>query len=184
MPSLTTAVIHYWTQRLAQRIDQKIDQLAAAEPGVRERLAAQARQSALRSLGLEELQTELDALAAQKQQWQQRQRQAQRAMLAVLRRQPLEAVTHVTDEAMQAEIRQAIEQRQASQEEELLAADAWGQHILRLRRERDNLQDTVWLASSPAGLRQLWAKVLHVLDEEPTALQRQALTWADEAADA
>jgi hypothetical protein len=135
-----------------------------------ERLAAQARQGALRSLGLEELQAELDAIVAQKQQWQQRQRQAQRAMLAVLRRQPLEAVTHVADQAMQAEIRQAIDQRQASQEEELFTADARVQHILRLRRERDNLQDTVWLASSPAGLRQLWAKVLHVLDEEPTAL--------------
>ena len=96
----------------------------------------------------------------------------------------LEAVPHVADQAMQAEIRQAIQQRQASHEQELFAADARGQHILRLRRERDNLQDTVWLASSPAGLRQLWAKVLHVLDEEPTALQRQALTLADEAVDA
>ena len=184
MPSLTTAVIPYGTQRLAQRIDQKIDALAAAEPGLEKRLAAQARQGALRSLGLEELQAELDAIVAQKQQWQQRQRQAQRAMLAVLRRQPLEAVTHVADQAMQAEIRQAIQQRQASHEEELFAADARGQHILRLRRERDNLQDTVWLASSPAGLRQLWAKVLHVLGEEPRALQRQALTLADEAVNA
>ncbi len=184
MPSLTIAVIQYWTQRLAQRIDQKIDALAAAEPGLRERLAAQARQDALRSLGLEELQTELDALAAQKRQWEQRQRQAQRAMLAVLRRQPLESVTQIVDEAMQAQIRQAIEQRQAIHEEQLLAADAWGQHILRLQRERDNLQDTVWLASSPVGLRGLWTKVLQVLDEEPTALQRQALALADEGTDA
>ena len=184
MPSLTSAVIPYWTQRLAHRIDQKIDALAAAEPGLRERLAAQARQRALRSLGLEELQTELDASVAQKQQGEQRQRQAQRAMLAVVRRQPLQAVTHVADQAMQAEIRQAIQQRQASHEEQLLAADARGQHILRLRRERDNLQEAVWLASSPAGLRQLWAKVVEVLEEEPTVLQRQALALADEGADA
>jgi hypothetical protein len=184
MPSLTSAVIQYWTQRLAHRIDQKIDALAAAEPGLLERLSAQARQRALHSLGLEQLQTELDALVAQKQQGEQRQRRAHPDMLAVLRRQLLEAGTHVADEAMPAEIRQAIQQRQASHEQELFAADARGQHILRLRRERDNLQDTVWLASSPAGLRQLWAKVLHVLDEEPTALQRQALTLADEAVDA
>jgi hypothetical protein len=184
MPSWTSAVIQYWTQRLAQRIDQKIEALAAAEPGFRERLAAQARQRALHSLGLAELQTELDALAAQKQQGEQRQRQAQRAMLAVVRRQPLEAVTQVVDEAMRAEIRQAIEQRQAIHEEQLLAADEQGQHILRLRRERDNLQDTVWLASSPTVLRQLWTKVLQLLGEEPTALQRQALTLADEGANA
>ena len=184
MPSLTSAVIPYWTQRLAHRIDQKIDALAAAEPGLLERLAAQARQRALRSLGLEELQTELDASVAQKQQGEQRQRQAQRAMLAVVRRQPRQAVTHVADQAMQAEIRQAIQPRQARHEEQLLAADARGQHILRLRRERDNLQEAVWLASSPAGLRQLWAKVLEVLEEEPTVLQRQALALADEGADA
>ena len=124
MLSLTSAVIQYWTQRLAQRIDQKINALAAAEPGLRDRLAAQARQGALRWLGLEELQTELDAITEQKQQWEQRQRQAQRAMLAVLRRQPLEAVAQVVDEAMQVEIRQAIAQRQAIQQEQLLAADA------------------------------------------------------------
>lgn len=184
MPSLTIAVIQYRTQRLAQRIDQKIEALAAAEPGLRERLAAQARQCALRSLGLEALQTELDAITAQKQQWEHRQRQAQRAMLAVVRRQPLQAVTHVADEAMQAEIGQAIELRQAIHEQELLAAEERGQHLLRLRRARDNLQEAVWLASSPTGLRQLWAKVLQLLGEEPTTLQRPALTLGDEGADA
>jgi uncharacterized protein YbjQ (UPF0145 family) len=109
MPSLTIAVIRYWTQRLAQRIDQKIESLAAVEPGLLERLAAQARQRALHSLGLEQPQTELDAITEQRQQWEQRQRQAQRAMLVVLRRQPLEAVAQVVDEAMQPEIRQVIQ---------------------------------------------------------------------------
>ena len=67
MLSLTSAVIQYWTQRLAQRIDQKIDALAAAEPGLRDRLAAQARQGALR--WLEVLGQESTALPRQALTW-------------------------------------------------------------------------------------------------------------------
>ena len=184
MPSLSVGAKEYGSQRLAYKIDQKIAALAAAEPGLLTRLAGQARQRALCSLGLAELQAELQSIIAHKQDGERRLRQAQRAMLAVVRRVPVEAVVDIPDDAVQKEICQAIAERQAIHEEELLAADRSGQHILQLRRERDQLQDTLWLASSSTDLRRLWANVLHVLGEEPTALQRQVLALAEEGVDA
>ena len=180
MPSLTHAEKQYWIARLAHKIDQHIEALAAAEPGFRERLSAQARQQALRSLGLADLHAQLDALAAQKQELDRRERQTLQAMLAVLRRLPVDSVVDVQQDAALAEFRQALDKRQAIHEEELLAHDERGQHILRLRRERDNLPDSVALASAPAGLRQLWVKLLLLLGEEPTALQQATLALAAE----
>jgi hypothetical protein len=181
MPSLKDTEMRYWIKRLSHKIDQTIAALAAAEPGFRERLAQQARQRALHSLGLAELQAELDTVRAQKQQLHRRQQQTLQAMLAVVRRLPLDAVAEVQTDAALAEIGQAIERRQAVHEEELLVEEQRGPHILQLRRERDNLPDTVALAISPAGLRQLWAKLLSLLGEEPTALQQAALTLAVES---
>ena len=55
------------------------------------------------------------------------------------------------------------------------AEDALGQEILRLRREKENLLDTIWLATSPHQIRQLWQKVVELLGDEQTILQKEAL---------
>jgi hypothetical protein len=183
MPSLTHAEKQYWTARLKQRIDQNIESLIACEPSLGERLSALARQQAVHSLGLDDLHSQLDALAAQRQELKRRRRQTLQAMLAVLRRLPPDAVADVQPDAALAEIRQAIDKRQAVHEEELLAQQERGQHILRLRRERESLPDTIALAGAPAGLRQTWVKLLQVLGEEPTTLQQATLALAAEPSD-
>ena len=53
-----------------------------------------------------------------------------------------------------------------------------GRQILRLRAEKDRLLDTVWLARSPAQIRQLWTKVGELLGDELTHLEREALAIA------
>ena len=68
-----------------------------------------------------------------------------------------------------------IERRQTVHEDELLAEDARGQEILRLRQEKENLLDTVWLATSGQQIKELWKKVADLLSEEQTPLQKEAL---------
>ena len=68
-----------------------------------------------------------------------------------------------------------INRRKSVHEDELLADCEIGRQILGLRQERDNLLDTVWLASSPKQIKELWTKVATLLGDEQTPLQRDAL---------
>lgn len=51
----------------------------------------------------------------------------------------------------------------------------WGQKILRLQDEPEELLDTVWLATSSIQIKELWSRVSKLLDQPPTGLQREAL---------
>ena len=162
-------------QRLARLLDRKLQALRARDPTLLGRLRARARQLALQSLGLAPLQAELDAVAAQGQELRRRRRQALRAMLATVRRVPLDEVDEPPGRAAAVAVARAIRQRRAAHEEELLAEDELGRQILGLRREKEALRDTVWLAACPAPVKALWQRACALLGAEPTPLQRQAL---------
>jgi len=178
MPTLTVTEKEHWKERIARRLDKKIELLTAHQPGLLERIRHEARQRALQSLGLAAIQAELDTMAAQKSELERRERQAYRALLAAVRRVPIEAVEDYVHYPPP-EISIAVQQRQAIHEEELLAEDPLGQQILQLRQEKDNLLDTIWLASSPQQIKELWKKVVDLLGDDQTALQKEALTIAD-----
>jgi hypothetical protein len=129
----------------------------------------------LQSLGLADIQADLDALAVQKDELERREQQAHRALLAVIRRVPTDEVQEAYFGRPHAEVARAVLARQAVHEAELLAEAEGGREVLRLRREKENLLDTVWLATSPQQVKDLWRKVAELLGEEPTALQRVAL---------
>ena len=176
MPSLTVTEKEHWKERIGRKIDKKIEAVAAADPGLLDRVGAQARQRALQTLGLAEMQAELDAVAAQQQALEDRERRAHRAMLAVVRRVPVDEVDEPDyHNGEHPEVARAVQRRQAVHEEELLAEDERGREIVRLRRAKDNLLDTVWLATSPAEVKTLWQKVIDLLGEEQTPLQKEAL---------
>lgn len=74
------------------------------------------------------------------------------------------------------EVSGAIERRQQVLEDELLAESEHGQRILYLRREKEELIDVVWLATSPKEVKELWTKVTELLGDDQTQLQHDALT--------
>ena len=162
-------------QRLARLLDRKLQALRARDPTLRDRLRARAHRLALQSLGLASMQAELDAVAAQAKELRRRRRQALRAMLATVRRVPLDEVDEPPGRAAAVAVARAIRQRRAAHEEELLAEDELGRQILGLRREKEALRDTVWLAACPAAVQALWQRACALLGTEPTPLQRQAL---------
>jgi hypothetical protein len=171
MPALTAAERKHWEGRIGRLIDRKIVAVAAGDAGLLGRVREEARRRALRSLGLAEIQAELDEVAARRRELEVRERRARRAMLAVVRRVPVEEVGEAGPPGPQPEVTRAVRACQAAHEEELLAGDERGREILRLRREREGLADAVWLATSPAGARALWRRALGLLGAEPTALQ-------------
>ena len=174
---LTVTEKEHWRQRIAARIERRIEALAAGDPGLMDRVRAEARRRAVASLGLAESQAELDAIVAQRKALDRREKQAQRAMLARLQGIPAEEVADSATSGYQFQqaVNAAVQRRQAAHEEDLLAEHPAGRDVLRLRAEKEDLLDVVWLASSSAQIKQLWAKVAALLGDEPSALEREAL---------
>jgi hypothetical protein len=182
MPMLTLSAPAAWRAWLVRRIDRHLQDLAAADPGLLARVARQARRRAWQSLGLAPLRAELRALAAQQRDLDRRARRAHQAALAVLRRRPPEAVADVPGSGrLPAEIRRALRRRQALHAAELLAAEALGPELLRWRREKAQVRETLALATAPAAVLALWRQTLAALGQEPTALQQAVLARADTA---
>jgi hypothetical protein len=176
MPGLTVTEKQHWKERISRRIDKRIEAIFAADPAYQEKIQRQARDRALESLGLDQFQAELCAIDEQSKTLETRERQIQRAMVAKVRGVTLDDISEgVYGRFAQPEIQRAMQRRQESHEEELLAESEQGRQILQLRKERENLLDTVWLATSGTQLKQLWTKVSELLVEQPTQLERDAL---------
>jgi K+-sensing histidine kinase KdpD len=178
MPGLTVTEKSHWKERIARRIDKRIELISANDPNLMDRISRLAQERALESLGLTKLQAELAAIEEQEQELASRQEHVHRAMLAAVRRVPIAQVTDSCHGYLHSDVANSIERRKAVHEEELLAADTVGQEILRLRLEKENLLDTVWLATSGQQIKELWQKVVDLLGQEQTRLQKDALAIA------
>ena len=176
MPTLTVTEKEHWKERIAHRIDKRIETILAAEPGFMDRVQRDARQRSLVSLGLADGQAELDDIEKQKAALEKRSGQTLRALLARVRGVSPEDVDAPNYQFQYTgEINSAVGRRQTVHEDELLAESEIGREILRLRQEQENLLDTVWLATSPTQLKTLWLKVNQLLASEPSQLERDAL---------
>ena len=65
MSGLTVTEKEHWKDRINRRIDKKIEVISAEDPNLFDRVRRDARQRALRSLGLHEMQAELDGIEQQ-----------------------------------------------------------------------------------------------------------------------
>jgi len=166
----------HWRDRIQARIDRRIETITAGDPGFMERIRQEAKGRALESLGLAGHQEELDRIAGQRGELDVRDMRIRKEMLARVRGvsvDDLDCYSRIHDHP---EIRAAITKRQAVHEEELLAGHELGRQVLQLRAERENLLDAIWLATSPSQIRAFWQKVAELLGDEPTRLEREALS--------
>jgi len=179
--SSRTSATNELRRRLGRRLDQQIAALRARDPGFQEHVRREARQRALQSLGLAELQAEWDALATQRQELARRRRRLRRALGAAVQRVPPAAAAKQAADRPEDEVRRALRQRQVLHEREVLAEDERGQEILRLEREKEHLGEAVWLATAPPPLQRLWQQGLALLGAEATALEQVALVATEQA---
>jgi len=176
MPGLTVTEKEHWKQRIAARIEKRVEALMAQSPGHWDQIKRTARERALESLGLSDLQSELDEVVARRAELDERELQLQRGMLSRVRRVDVADVDDCFYRAhVQQEVERAIAKRAAIHEDELMAEDDVGRDVLRLRADKENLLDVVWLATSPRQIRELWSKVAELLGEAPSRLEREAL---------
>ena len=73
--AITVAEKEHWKERIAKRIDQRVEALVAKQdPTLLQRINEQAREKAYESLGVAAQQDKLDRLDAQKEEIEKRQR--------------------------------------------------------------------------------------------------------------
>ncbi len=77
-------------------------------------------------------------------------------------------------------IERIIRQHQENTEGELTAETPLGKQIKRLQKEQEEMLDTVWLATSPKEIVNLWSRVVTMLQQPLTDLQRETLATVDE----
>ena len=178
MPGLSVSEKNHWKERLSKRIDKRIEAIAAEDPNLLERVKRESHDRAMQSLNLSDLQAEIDRLEHEEEELEKRERILNRTMLARVRGTPLESIDELSvyqSGKHNHEVQAAITRRQAVHEDELLKESDPGRRILKMRAEKDGLLDSVWLASSPKQIKDLWSKVAELLGDEQTQLQRDAL---------
>ena len=173
MAGLTVAEKEHWKERLSKRIDRRIEAITAEDPQLLDRVRGEARQRALESLGLADNQRELDEIRKQKEKLDEREEVLKNQLLARVRGVHINEVgsTYGCD----TEVNKAIRPRVEAHEAQILMSSDVGRRIVELRREKDSLLDTVWLATSSVQIKELWGKVATLLRDEPTPLERDAL---------
>ena len=92
MPGLTVAEKNHWKDRLSKRIDRRIETIAAEEPNLLDRVKRDARERAMQSLNVAELQADVDAIEQQEETLDKRKGLLHRTMLSRVRRVPLETI--------------------------------------------------------------------------------------------
>jgi hypothetical protein len=181
MPGLTATEKNHWRDRITVRIARTVERIKARHPALFDRIAREAHAQALTSLGLAEAHAELESIKAEEITLARRKKQAQKAMIATLRSTPIDEVTdsfsirYGSELGLPNEVAEAITRRQSAHQEQMLADDPIGREIAKLEAEKDALLDTIWLAVSPAQIKQLWTRVGQLLGDEPTTLEREAL---------
>src|SRR4051794_33544050 len=92
MAGLTVTEKEHWKQRIAARIEKRVEAIKARNPAPFDRIKRDAREAALETLGLTEAHAELETVRAEEQALGRRRSRAQRALVAALRRVPPEEV--------------------------------------------------------------------------------------------
>lgn len=181
--TLTVTEKEHWKSRFARKIAQAIDLLVEREdPGYFERVRSDAREEAIRSLGIANLLEREAQLDQQEKQLRQERTEVHNRITAIVKKQPVP--DYPSGFCHSGIWEAAIRKRQDVVEQRLMAESELGRKILRLRREEDELLDTVWLATSPKQIKSLWQGVAELLSAEPTPLQRQAMIASEPTDDA
>lgn len=180
MAGLTVSEKTHWKERISKRIDKRVETLVAKEdPTLLQRVSGEARLRALKSLGIMEQQTQLEQIEKEKAQLERREQRLKAEQAAKIRGVSVEEELVANRfYRYDSRVEDAVKTRANALEADILAESDLGKQILGLRAEKDNLLDTVWLATSSSQIKELWQRVNELLELKPTELERKAIEIA------
>ena len=173
--ALTVAEKEHWKERIGTRIEHRIETLVAKkDPTLLQRVAEQARERAYNSLGIFAQHVELQQIEKQKAELDRRERRLKAEQRAIIRGTPVEQ--EMEDGYYHENVVEcSVTARAQALEADILSESELGKQILALRAEKDNLLDTVWLATSTSQVKELWEQVNSLLQITPSNLEDKAL---------
>ena len=173
--ALTVAEKEHWKERIEKRVDRRVEMLVAKQdPALLQRVSAAAREKAYKRLGIDAQQQELDEIDTKRETLDSRERRLKAEQCAAVKGTSVEKELedyYRHDNTIET----AVEARAKALESDILAESELGKQVLTLRGEKDNLLDTVWLATSSSQIKELWEQVNALLQVTPTALEKKAL---------
>ena len=174
--SITVAEKTHWKDRIGKRIDQRIETLVAKnDTTLLQRVSEAARDRAFESLGIDAQRRELEQLKKQKEAIERRERRLRAEQCAAINGTDVEEELEDCRYGYCGEVDKAVSTRAKALEADILAESDLGKQVLALREEKDNLLDTVWLATSSGQIKELWEQVNALLAVTPTPLEEKAL---------
>lgn len=163
-----------WQAMLGKRIDTAIERIWAAEPVLKDEIERQSLLDARESLGVTQIYADLDELEKQKKDLEQAKKRKEWELAAILLgKDPtvVESVGYYERNEMDS----AVERRQVLTREELMQQHPEAKKVLELEAERDNLNETIWLATTVSQVKEFWTAVNERCQIEPRQLEEAAL---------
>jgi len=172
--SITVKEKDHWKQRIERRIDHKIKQIEASEPThVWEEMSRRAEQMAWEDLAIATLMQESVSLKKQVETLEAKQQRVWAEIWAVIR--GVDVTTVRWQGHLAYDVERLIDSRKSLFLETIRAEHPKGQQIQRLQQEKEELLDTVWLATSASQIKELWSQIAEGLQSELTPFQLKAL---------
>ncbi len=171
--SITVKEKEHWKSRIAARMEKAIEALyRRGGLELRKQVQQQARQLVLDQFGIRDAYEQSQALDAQMDLLLNQRSGVNQAL-----RERLEELGHSIGGYRNDGLEKFLECEAKLLERDVLQGTEYGREIIRLMDEQEQLLDTVWLATSPIQIRKLWQDVNAILEDEPTPLQSQAMTY-------
>lgn len=174
---LTVKEKEHWKQRIEKKIGKAIEKVYRDEgKKLRQTTRQEAEARVLKSLGLEDYMKQYkELLAVQSELSEQQRKLSEDAAKAFAAHKEKPRNSWCQGHSL---IESVVKEELAEAEKEILQESEVGRKILRLEREREELTDTIWLATSPVQIRSLWKDFTTMVTDEPTELQKQAMSYA------
>lgn len=167
--AITVAEKEHWKARIESKIDKKIELIQRGDPELFQTIKTQAKEAALDRLELTaehkrlpEVQAEIERLEGER-----------RNLFASFKKKACRKQRY--GYYSEHEFLEDLEPHVTDEEESLLQQHERGREILKLRVEKENLLDTVWLATSPRQVKELWENVSALLGDDATDIQKEIL---------
>lgn len=161
----------HWKERIENKIDRRIRDIKLKDQNHFTQIENQAKQLISEQLGVaENLQRLKQAEEEQKRLGEEQSNLicSTYEILTSERRSHHYNIRHDVDHILAPHIQR--------KQRELLQSSELGREIAKLEAEKENLLDTIWLATSPRQMTEMWSKVLKLIGEEVTDFQREVLT--------
>ena len=168
--TLTITEKNHWKERIEAKIDNKIKRLEATDPDLFKTTKKRSRTQLLKDQNLTSEYDQLVSLDERIGKLNTELTQIAEKLYIAIKGKPMHYGRYDLD-AVDCE----IESRTRLFEEDYLCESKLGSEIVRLRREKENLLDTIWLATTNRQIKELWTQTTDLLGEEPTLLQKQAI---------